>query len=62
MLTRASYSAWKVNFNISVASFEPDIQGARNLVDLAISSPYTKAPTIVFVGSISVFTSTSSLL
>lgn len=48
-----------MNFNLAISSFELDIKGARNLVDLAISSPYTKAPTVVFVSSIAVFTSTS---
>ncbi|TBU23410.1 acetyl-CoA synthetase-like protein [Dichomitus squalens] len=53
--THILHNAWKVDFNLSIASFEHDIQGARNLVDLAISSPYKKAPTVVFVSSVGVF-------
>lgn len=50
-------AAWKVDFNLSIHSFQPDIKGARNLVDLAISSPYKTAPSILFVSSIGVFMS-----
>ena len=42
---------------MSIASFEVDMQGARNFIDLALSSPYTPAPTIIFVSSVGVFTS-----
>ncbi|OSD01062.1 acetyl-CoA synthetase-like protein [Trametes coccinea BRFM310] len=54
-VTHILHNAWKVDFKLSVQSFEGDLQGARNLVDLAISSPYRQAPTIVFVSSIGVF-------
>ncbi|KAI0822423.1 acetyl-CoA synthetase-like protein [Trametes gibbosa] len=54
-VTHIMHNAWTVNFNLSVVSFERDIQGARNLVDLAISSPYKNAPSIIFVSSIGVF-------
>ena len=54
--------AWKVDFNLSIASFEQDIQGARNFVDLAISSPYKKAPTVMFVSSVGIFAGTLRLL
>ncbi|KAI9065203.1 acetyl-CoA synthetase-like protein [Trametes sanguinea] len=50
------HNAWKVDFKLAIQTFELDIQGTRNLVDLAISSPYRQAPTIVFVSSIGVFT------
>ncbi|RPD77018.1 acetyl-CoA synthetase-like protein [Lentinus tigrinus ALCF2SS1-7] len=48
-------NAWKVNFNMSIASFEVDIQGVRNFVDLALGSPYAAPPSIIFVSSIGVF-------
>lgn len=47
--------AWPVNFNLSLRSFEPSIRGVRNLVDMALSSPYPVPPQIVFVSSIGVF-------
>ncbi|KAI9058948.1 acetyl-CoA synthetase-like protein [Trametes sanguinea] len=54
-VTHILHNAWKVDFNISLSSFGVDLQGARNLVDLAISSPYKVTPTILFVSSIGVF-------
>ncbi|KAI0759234.1 male sterility protein-domain-containing protein [Trametes elegans] len=54
-VTHILHNAWKVDFNLSLPSFEVDIQGARNLVNLAISSPFKQAPTILFVSSIGVF-------
>ncbi|KAH9848670.1 acetyl-CoA synthetase-like protein [Lenzites betulinus] len=54
-VTHIMHNAWTVDFNLSVVSFEPDIQGARNLVDLGISSPYKIPPSIIFVSSIGVF-------
>ncbi len=46
------HSAWKVNFNHSLESFEPvHIRGVRNLVDLQIQS--AREPRIVFISSTS---------
>ncbi|KAI0166073.1 acetyl-CoA synthetase-like protein [Xylariaceae sp. FL1272] len=48
------HAAWPVNFNISLASFRPQIAGLRNLLDLALST--NRQPDqarIVFVSSIS---------
>ncbi|KAM5540084.1 hypothetical protein V8D89_006224 [Ganoderma adspersum] len=53
--THIMLNAWKVDFNMSIASFEQDIQGVRNFVDLALSSPYTNAPTAMLVSSVGVF-------
>ena len=47
--------AWTVNFNLSITSFEPDMQGVRNFIDLALSSPFAKAPIVMLVSSIFVF-------
>ncbi|KAI0764139.1 hypothetical protein BD413DRAFT_673489 [Trametes elegans] len=54
-VTHILHNAWKVDFNLSLPSFEVDIQGARNLVDLAISSPFKPTPTVLSVSSIGVF-------
>ncbi|CDO77413.1 hypothetical protein BN946_scf184857.g20 [Trametes cinnabarina] len=54
-VTHIMHNAWKVDFKLSIQSFEMDIQGARNLVDLAITSPHRPAPTVLFVSSIGVF-------
>jgi thioester reductase-like protein len=47
---RVIHNAWPVNFNISVASFEPHIRGVRHLVDFA--SAAEKRVPVVFVSSI----------
>ena len=49
--------AWQVNFNLKVTSFEEDLQGLRNLLDLAVSSQYTVPPKFMFVSSIGVLAS-----
>ncbi len=54
--------AWKVDFNLSISSFAHDIQGTRNLVDLALGSPYATAPSMIFVSSVGIFTSVSMKL
>ncbi|EFY86027.1 NRPS-like enzyme, putative [Metarhizium acridum CQMa 102] len=48
---RIIHNAWPVNFNISVASFEPYIRGVRNLVGLSAAA--AKQVPIVFISSIS---------
>ncbi|KOS17713.1 Carboxylic acid reductase [Escovopsis weberi] len=48
---RIVHSAWPVNFNIGVGSFEPSIRGVRHLVDF--SNRAAKRVPIVFVSSIS---------
>ncbi|RPD58184.1 acetyl-CoA synthetase-like protein [Lentinus tigrinus ALCF2SS1-7] len=55
-VTHIMHNAWKVDFNLSISSFDVDIQGTRNLVDLALGSPYTVPPTIIFVSSVGIFT------
>ena len=55
------YTAWQVNFNLALSSFEPDIRRLRNLLDLSLRSPYTVPPTIMFVSSVGVVGRESSL-
>ena len=50
------HAAWTVNFVLSLRSFETDLRGTRNLIDLALSSPYSEPPRILFISSIGVFT------
>ncbi|KAM5543039.1 hypothetical protein V8D89_003423 [Ganoderma adspersum] len=52
--THILLNAWKVNLNLSITSFEPDMQGVRNFIDLALSSPCANAPVVMLVSSISV--------
>ncbi|PVH86351.1 acetyl-CoA synthetase-like protein [Cadophora sp. DSE1049] len=45
------HSAWKVDFSLSIESFEPQIHGVRNLLDF--SSKSTKKAPLMFISSIS---------
>ena len=44
------HSAWPVDFNQALASFEPHVRGVRNFIDLAAASH--RVPQIVFFSSI----------
>ena len=46
-------SAWRVDFNVALPSFEPLIAGARNLLDFALGSTIPGGPRTLFVSSIS---------
>ncbi|GJE93538.1 acetyl-CoA synthetase-like protein [Phanerochaete sordida] len=54
-VTRIIHNAWPVNFNMSLRSFEPSVHGVRNLIDLALASPFPAPPPLAFVSSIGVF-------
>jgi len=47
------HNAWRVDFNLSLASFEPNIHSTRNLIDLALASPYTSTLRFLFTSSVS---------
>ncbi|KAF9219622.1 L-aminoadipate-semialdehyde dehydrogenase [Gyrodon lividus] len=47
------HSAWAVNFNLGISSFETHIRGAVNLMNLALSSPYSHPAKFFFASSIS---------
>ncbi|KAI9433075.1 acetyl-CoA synthetase-like protein [Lactarius indigo] len=42
-VTHIVHNAWKINLNLSLASFEDGISGVRALVDFAITSPLARA-------------------
>ncbi|CAE6515468.1 unnamed protein product [Rhizoctonia solani] len=52
--TMIIHNAWQVDFNWNIQSFEPNVQGTRHLVDLALSSSWKRAPRLIFTSSISV--------
>ncbi|KAF8190188.1 acetyl-CoA synthetase-like protein [Pholiota molesta] len=39
-ITVIIHTAWRLDFNLQLASFEPNVKGVRNLVDLARESAY----------------------
>ncbi|KAF7360648.1 General substrate transporter [Mycena venus] len=49
-VTLIVHNAWKLDFNLSLASFENHILGTRHLVDLGLSSP--RSPKFLFTSSI----------
>ncbi|KAJ7164463.1 hypothetical protein C8R46DRAFT_901759 [Mycena filopes] len=53
------HNAWQVDFNFSLSSFEPGVQGTRNLVDFALTAPYSKPPQFLFISTLGVYRSTS---
>ncbi|TFK37077.1 hypothetical protein BDQ12DRAFT_608601 [Crucibulum laeve] len=53
-VTCIMHIAWRVDFNVSLSSMEPLLNGTRQLVDLALSSPHPVPPRIVFASSIGV--------
>ncbi|KAF7965726.1 hypothetical protein HWV62_42156 [Athelia sp. TMB] len=46
------HNAWRLDFNLSLASFEPNIRGTRNLVDLASSSANASTMRFLFTSTI----------
>ncbi|KAI0350525.1 acetyl-CoA synthetase-like protein [Trametes cingulata] len=46
------HNAWRVDFNVTLPSFEPLIAGTRNLLNFALSSPIVGGPKFLFVSSI----------
>ncbi|KAL1943361.1 hypothetical protein VTO73DRAFT_4436 [Trametes versicolor] len=52
-VTQIIHNAWRVDFQVSLQSFEPLLAGARNLLDLALHSPLPGGPRVLFVSSIS---------
>ena len=59
-LTRAA--GWRVDFNVSLPSFEPLITGARNVIDFALNSIIAGGPRVLFVSSISALFGRTSLV
>ncbi|KIM43694.1 hypothetical protein M413DRAFT_443603 [Hebeloma cylindrosporum] len=52
-LTTIIHNAWRLDFNLSLSSFEPNVQGTRNLVDLARSANRASTIKFLFTSSVS---------
>ncbi|VDB85562.1 unnamed protein product [Peniophora sp. CBMAI 1063] len=50
--TSIIHNAWRVDFNLALASFKPLIKGLCNMMELALTSPRTTGPHFAFVSSI----------
>lgn len=54
-VTSIIHSAWAVNFNLNVRSFEAQhIAGLRHLLDLCLSVPFSRPARLAFISSVSV--------
>ncbi|KAF8488261.1 acetyl-CoA synthetase-like protein [Gautieria morchelliformis] len=53
-ITGIIHNAWRVDFNLSLSSFEPLIKGTMDLINLALGSPKVDPPYLLFTSSISV--------
>ena len=56
LLTHKHFSAWRVDFILTLASYKPLIRGLRNLLDFALGSPRAP-PRFLFMSSIATVTS-----
>lgn len=46
------HNAWRLDFNLSLSSFEPNVRGTSNLINLALSSPRPSGVRFLFTSSI----------
>ncbi|KAG6867617.1 hypothetical protein C0993_000498 [Termitomyces sp. T159_Od127] len=46
------HNAWRLDFNLSLTSFEPNVQGVRRLVDLVRSGPHPDLVRLLFTSSV----------
>ncbi|KAI6097310.1 putative aminoadipate reductase [Pisolithus croceorrhizus] len=46
------HNAWRVDFNLSLATMEPNVRGTRNLIDLALASKKSTKSRFMFTSSI----------
>ncbi|KIM81777.1 hypothetical protein PILCRDRAFT_8450 [Piloderma croceum F 1598] len=53
-VTHIIHVAWHVDFNVALRSFEPQVKGVRNLIDLALASPQATPPRLLYTSSIGV--------
>jgi thioester reductase-like protein len=51
------HNAWRLDFNLSLVSFEPQLRATLNLINLATASPFVTPPKILNASSISVVSS-----
>ncbi|PBK89816.1 acetyl-CoA synthetase-like protein [Armillaria gallica] len=53
-VTHIIHNAWRVDFKVSLRSFESNIKGLKALVDLSLSSVMRDPPRFIFISSIGV--------
>ncbi|KAJ7475732.1 hypothetical protein FB451DRAFT_255063 [Mycena latifolia] len=63
-VTTIIHNAWRLDFNLTLAQFEPQVASVRHLIDLALSSPLERPPLFLFtssVGAVSSWTGSGSV-
>ncbi|KAH9840963.1 uncharacterized protein C8Q71DRAFT_854811 [Rhodofomes roseus] len=55
LITHIIHNAWRVDFNLSLASFESNVKGLRRLIDFALSSLHAQPPQLTFTSTIGIF-------
>ena len=45
---------WRVNFNLDLSSFEPNVAGVRNLINFALGSKFSIPPRFIFTSTAAV--------
>ncbi|TCD70281.1 putative NRPS-like protein biosynthetic cluster [Steccherinum ochraceum] len=53
-ITHVLHNGYRVNFNLSLTSFEPNVETVRLLIDLVLSSPLATPPRLEFISTIGV--------
>jgi nucleoside-diphosphate-sugar epimerase len=48
------HNAWRLDFNLALSSFEPNVRGTRHLLDLALTATHASAARVLFTSSIAV--------
>lgn len=51
-VTHIIHGAWRLDFNLTLASFESHIRGTRNFIDFARSSPLASNIRFIFLSSV----------
>ncbi|KNZ74034.1 Linear gramicidin synthase subunit D [Termitomyces sp. J132] len=46
------HTAWRLDFNLSLSSFEPNVRGTRKLIDFARSGPHPESIRFLFTSSV----------
>ncbi|KAJ7930505.1 hypothetical protein B0H13DRAFT_2532734 [Mycena leptocephala] len=54
-ITHIMHTAWPVDFNLALRSFEPNILGLRKLIEFTLGSPFVEPPVLIYASSIGVF-------
>jgi thioester reductase-like protein len=62
-VTRIIHNAWTVNFSMSLSSFEPQLAGTWQLIQLALNAPKIEGhpPELTFISSVAAVASADSL-